>query len=727
MLPAILLLLAAPLAAAAGVPHSVFLRVRPGLCGEACQAALGAVRFADAPATPNIFTAHARSKLWMGSAVHCLDVFCEDASSVSDGYDAIAAALERFGGVDVGAADAWRNDTMRDEALIVDTLRSDPSVVYDVGVRPALHAYNVAYDTLYTWDVNQAFHHGFGELLYVFFGLLLLWGLLSRVRWRAKAAHDPEGESKPLLPGRRAALGARFVTWYRRHIDTPALFGYTHVAAAGRGWLSIPTRVEAAVVALYVAVNVVFTFVGYTITRESIFWPGRPDIELTRYVADRTGIMCFWNLPLLWALAGRNNLVLWLTTWSYSSLNLFHRWVARVATLQAVIHSVAYLVLGLQRGQTLRALWSQQYWMMGVLATGAMVILLPLSVRPLRERAYELFLQLHIWLAAATLVTLFYHVKVMLGAYDAWLWACIGVWVADRALRYLRVGVLAYSAPGGNNTLALSTGEEHGLLRLSVEVAACKPAPGAYYFLYTPRSLTPWENHPMTLASAEPSANGTTLHFLIAPQAGATKRIADEVAAAGGKAHMRVLVEGPYGEYHDVAAFDRVLLLAGGSGVTAILPYAAELGERADIAWIVPNAAYARDVCARELADAPSAHVYVTREAGVGAADVWGVEERGESSEDDELSQAGEDERASLLRKMPARSRHAASSGRPAMHELLGAAVAQLEGGERLAVLACGPPVMMDDLRLAVSETYGHGVDQLSGDRLVYFEDAFGW
>lgn len=459
--------------------------------------------------------------------------------------------------------------------------------------------------------------------------------------------------------------------------------------------------------------------------------------------------MCFWNLPLLWALAGRNNVVLWLTTWSYcasslpllpptptnptaASLNLFHRWVARVATAQAVIHSLAYLYLGLERGQSLQSLWSRQYWAMGVIATFAMVLLLPLSVRPLRERAYELFLQLHIWLAFATLVLLFYHVKVMRGAYDGWLWACLGLWAFDRALRYARVAALAFGTPGGNNTLAVATGEEHGLLRLSVEVAPCSPAPGAYYFLYTPRSLTPWENHPMTLASAEPSANGngTTLHFLIAPQGGATKRIADEIAAAGGKTHMRVLVEGPYGEHHDVSAFDRVLLIAGGSGVTAVLPYAAQLRDSAevDVAWIVPNAAYARDVCSRELGHSGSVHVYVTRERGVSAADVWGLQEESSSDDDEEMSQLGEDERSSLLRKIPAsRPKFLASSGRPPMREVLAQAVSKLVGGERLAVLACGPPVMMDDLRLAVSETYGHGLGQLSGDRLVYFEDAFGW
>lgn len=122
--------------------------------------------------------------------------------------------------------------------------------------------------------LTLAQHHGFGEFLYLLLILLIAQGLLSRLTRHSRSAKRPadmEGEQKPLLGvSGRTSLGKRFVTWYRRTIDTPALFGYTHVAAAGKGWLSIPTRLEALVVAVYVAFNVVFTFVGYTITEESI-------------------------------------------------------------------------------------------------------------------------------------------------------------------------------------------------------------------------------------------------------------------------------------------------------------------------------------------------------------------------------------------------------------------------------------------------------------------------
>lgn len=69
-----------------------------------------------------------------------------------------------------------------------------------------------------------------------------------------------------------------------------------------------------------------------------------PASQLSRYMADRTGIISYANLPLLWLFAGRNDLLLWLTGWSFSTFNVFHRYVARVATAQAIAHSFGYTV-----------------------------------------------------------------------------------------------------------------------------------------------------------------------------------------------------------------------------------------------------------------------------------------------------------------------------------------------------------------------------------------------
>lgn len=36
---------------------------------------------------------------------------------------------------------------------------------------------------------------------------------------------------------------------------------------------------------------------------------------------------------------------MWLTGWDFGTYNNFHRWVARIATAQAIVHSIGYTVL----------------------------------------------------------------------------------------------------------------------------------------------------------------------------------------------------------------------------------------------------------------------------------------------------------------------------------------------------------------------------------------------
>jgi hypothetical protein len=64
-----------------------------------------------------------------------------------------------------------------------------------------------------------------------------------------------------------------------------------------------------------------------------------------RYVGDRTGVISTANLILIWTFGIRNNTLMWLTGWDFATYNNFHRWVARVATVEAVVHSIAYTVL----------------------------------------------------------------------------------------------------------------------------------------------------------------------------------------------------------------------------------------------------------------------------------------------------------------------------------------------------------------------------------------------
>jgi hypothetical protein len=97
-------------------------------------------------------------------------------------------------------------------------------------------------------------------------------------------------------------------------------------------------------------------------------------VQVWRYFSDRTGIIAYYNLPLVFLMGTRNNLFIWLTGWSFSTFNVFHRWVARVFVLQGFLHSVGYTVDIFYDGGLAEY---QSYWVDGDwFYTGVMVILL---------------------------------------------------------------------------------------------------------------------------------------------------------------------------------------------------------------------------------------------------------------------------------------------------------------------------------------------------------------
>lgn len=69
--------------------------------------------------------------------------------------------------------------------------------------------------------------------------------------------------------------------------------------------------------------------------------------------------MAFANLPLVWLFGGRNNILIWATGWSFATFNVFHRHVARVATLQGVAHSILYFAIYI-RGEYGPSRWLQE-------------------------------------------------------------------------------------------------------------------------------------------------------------------------------------------------------------------------------------------------------------------------------------------------------------------------------------------------------------------------------
>jgi hypothetical protein len=131
-------------------------------------------------------------------------------------------------------------------------------------------------------------------------------------------------------------------SWLKRYITIPAAFGDR--CSRPLGWCTIPPRAQTVTIAAFIALNMVLCCANYRLTEGNLYWPNKSD-QLLRYVSDRTGIMSLANFPLVWLFGMRNDVLMWMTGWGFGTYNAFHRWAARVATLQAISHSLGYTLM----------------------------------------------------------------------------------------------------------------------------------------------------------------------------------------------------------------------------------------------------------------------------------------------------------------------------------------------------------------------------------------------
>ena len=464
----------------------------------------------------------------------------------------------------------------------------------------------------------------------------------------------------------------------------------------------------------------IYSAVGYVTFDDNTYYPDDRSDQIWRYLSDRTGILSFWNLPLLWLFAGRNNILLWITGWSYHTTNLMHRWAARVTTLEAIVHSVGYTVL---YRKTLATYWAELWWRTGVFATVTMSLGIVFAMLPIRRFWYEAFLIIHISLAAVTLPLLWYHVDVeMAGQYNPFLITSIAIWAFDRFIRLVRTLMLSYNVLRGDNAVIQTTSVDPAVVRLTMDTPLkLSPKPGQYYYIYDPISITPWQNHPFTLASWTELETGTRLNFIIGIRSGATKSLRRTVG--NGPTSLKIMVEGPYGHPQSLELYDHVFFMVGGSGITAILPYIHRLKARSPmpsitLVWSIKNNAYASSVLANELATFPGEIVlHITEHLAEEIAITTGTEK----DLDDALQNIVDKEIGSHPPSI------STIQGRPSMQQVTATAIDRLTGNETLAIMICGPATMADDLRRTVSDAYGTKNGKISATNLHYCEERFGW
>ncbi|PWN53485.1 hypothetical protein IE53DRAFT_377289 [Violaceomyces palustris] len=219
--------------------------------------------------------------------------------------------------------------------------------------------------------------------------------------------------------------------------------------------------------------------------------------------SNRMGMMSFASLPFVIALAGKNNVVSFLTGVSYERLQFLHKVSARMMLLLSLLHMVGRTI------QMKPDVYHRRYVHYGLAALSAGFVIFVVSNRFVMSRRYELFFAIHILMSLVYVVGSWKHYP----AEKNYVWPALLLWGLDRFVRLLRVLIFnglwrfgKYGAEGGSKEFNISiVGQD--TLRLEV----VKPdfpewTPGSHAFISIPGSHWLPQGHPFTIASIPPSS-----------------------------------------------------------------------------------------------------------------------------------------------------------------------------------------------------------------------------
>ena len=299
-------------------------------------------------------------------------------------------------------------------------------------------------------------------------------------------------------------------------------------------------------------------------------------------LAIRAGMLSVAMMPWIVALSMKANIITMMTGIGHERLNVLHRWGGYICLLLALIHTVPFYVTPVwDQGalQVFQSYFSGQYYIYGT-GVAALVPLLFLCVHSLpfiRSWMYELFVALHVPASIIFLAMMFWHCNNYLTSWD-YLAATAGIWFVSYIIR------LFYLNWTNFNRTSWLIGEEASITILpenAVKVTIPTQVtwrPGQYVYLRMP-GISVFENHPFTIASLcsddFPSEYGEQYRDMIIvfrPFSGFTRKVVNAHDENGPWHTYRAFIDGPYGGMQrELAAFDTVILFAGGSGITAIV------------------------------------------------------------------------------------------------------------------------------------------------------------
>ncbi|KZW01965.1 hypothetical protein EXIGLDRAFT_760198 [Exidia glandulosa HHB12029] len=281
-------------------------------------------------------------------------------------------------------------------------------------------------------------------------------------------------------------------------------------------------------------------------------------IDLKQY-PNRAGFMSLAQLPVIFVFASKNGILSVLLGRGYEKLNFLHRWAGRGLLLSATIHGslwirnhlleAPYLMKGLKEGQ-------------GMAAYGTLCLIVLTSLSPIRRAAYQVFFFLHVIGYVGFFIIICYHTPYAV----PWIFPPIAFYAFDLLFRMIRFRIKDVTLVAADQQMTL------------IHVHDCDGGwtAGQHVRVRAFFGGRVFESHPLTICTAPPAtscAEGSRGLLLGARVQGPWTRALNALAQEQEKGvQISVMLDGPYGGCTiDLADYENVLFVAGGSGVTFTL------------------------------------------------------------------------------------------------------------------------------------------------------------
>nr|XP_019043738.1 hypothetical protein I302_08319 [Kwoniella bestiolae CBS 10118]OCF22668.1 hypothetical protein I302_08319 [Kwoniella bestiolae CBS 10118] len=444
---------------------------------------------------------------------------------------------------------------------------------------------------------------------------------------------------------------------------------------------------------------------GFTFINEYYYYPpfyGSAPLYL------RSEWIAMATLPFVYVLGSKRNLISILTGISHEKLQVLHQGSAFNFTYMSLVHTVAACIRAIRERGMKGTLAVNQVYVSGFVALAPLLVLFAGALPPFRKSFYELFYWIHITMAVFFAGAMFWHGYKTLDS-DAYMITTLVLFLSSATTRLILIIL-------NNPTLHSAHVEllDEDTLKITIST------------IYINWS----DSHPFTIANAPPLAQQTQssdiektdrsmatreMIFLLKPLSGFTRTLFNQVQ--NGQTKYKVLIDGPYGDANvggDLRGFDKILIVAGGTGITWALSVLQDLvgnregrggmGREVVLVWAVKRISsmkwFENELQAiRTHHPNVSIEHYITEES-IDDFSRPSPPESGPSSADGH----GEDDTPSTEKglQLSIKAKADCHRGRPDLPYLIERTVASTHGF--LAVATCGPPAFLTDCANAVTK-----------------------